>query len=56
MLYCIKIDRSGLPEENMVLHHNFDHEPTKAEIRELIENEDCGYDDRYCDFLYYRIY
>ena len=55
MLYCIEVDRSGLPEEDMVLHHRFEKEPTREEVKKVIEDEDCGYDDNYCRFDYYRV-
>ena len=55
MIYCIEVDRSGLPEENMVLHHNFDKEPTRDEVKKVIKDEDCGYNDTYCSFNYYRV-
>jgi len=53
MLYCIEVDRSGLPEENLVLHHNFEKEPTREEVLKFIEDEDIGYVDDYCRFDYY---
>lgn len=55
MLYCIEVDRSGLPEEDMVLHQTFDKEPTRAEVKKIIEDEDCGYNDDYCSFDYYQV-
>lgn len=56
MLYCVEVDRSGLPEENMVLHYSFDKEPTREEIvKKIIDEEDCGYDDRYCDIEFYKV-
>jgi len=56
MIYCVEVDRSGLPEENMVLHYVFEKEPTRDEIIKLIEFEDCGYDDEYCSIEYYRVW
>jgi hypothetical protein len=55
MLYCIEVDRSGLPEEDMVLHHTFEKKPTREEVLKVIEDEDCGYDDNYCRFNYYQV-
>lgn len=55
MLYCIEVDRSALPEENFVMHHNFENEPTREEVLRVIADEDCGYDDDYCKFEYYRV-
>ena len=55
MLYCIEVDRSGLPEEDMVLHHKFDKEPTQKEVKKVIEDEGCGYKDDYCSFRYYQV-
>jgi hypothetical protein len=55
MMYCVEVDRSGLPEENMVLHYNLDKEPTREEIVKLVIDEDCGYDDNYCNVEYYPV-
>jgi hypothetical protein len=55
MLYCIEVERGGIGEENVTLHHRFDKEPTREEIIELIEDEDIGYDDDYCDFDFYQV-
>jgi len=55
MLYCIEVDRSGLPEENIVEHANFEKEPTRAEIIEYIKSLDYDYDDDYCDVEFYRV-
>ena len=55
MLYCVLLDRSGLPEKNMVLHYRFDKEPTKEEIFQLLEEEDCGWDKDYCKAEWYRV-
>jgi len=55
MWYCIEVDRGGIGEENMVLHQEFDKEPTRAEIIVFLENEDCGYDDDYCKLYFYQV-
>lgn len=55
MIYCIEIDRSGLPEENMVVHENFKEEPTREDVLKVIDELDCGYNDAYCRFKYYRV-
>ena len=55
MIYCIEIDRSGICEENMVLHYSFEKEPTRQEVLDIIEKEDCGYNDDYCRFTYHRV-
>jgi hypothetical protein len=55
MLYCIEVNRAGIGEENCVLHHKFDKEPTREEVLKIIEDEDIGYDDDYCDFDFYLI-
>lgn len=55
VLYCIEVDRSGLPEENMVIHHTFNKEPTREEVKQVVIDEDCGYNDTYCKFEYYRV-
>lgn len=52
---CVEVDRRGIGEGNMVLHYEFNVEPTREEILALLESEDVGYDDRYCKFDYYRI-
>jgi len=53
MLYCIEVDRSGICEENMVIHHSFLNKPTREEVVKIVEDEDCGYDDQYCKLDYY---
>lgn len=50
MIYCIELDRGGIGEEDMVLHHNFGQPPTKKEILKLIEDEDIGWQDGYCSY------
>lgn len=55
MIYCIEIERGGIGEEDVVLHRKFDKEPTREEILKIIEEEDMGYDDEYCDFEYYQV-
>lgn len=52
---CVEVDRSGIVEENMVLHYEFNVEPTREEILALLESEDIGYDDEYCSFNFYKI-
>jgi hypothetical protein len=55
MLYCIEVDRSGIGEENYVFHHNFEKEPTKEEMIQIIKDEDIGFDNSYCKFEFYRV-
>ena len=55
MLYCIEVDRSGIGEENWVIHHKFEKEPTIYEIIQIIKDEDIAYDDDYCNFEFYRV-
>lgn len=55
MLYCIEVDRSGLPEEDMVLHVNFNAKPTKEEVFKLLEDEDIGWDKDYCAAEWYQV-
>lgn len=55
IIYCIEVDRGGIGEENVVLHRSFDHEPTREEILEIIEMEDMGYEEDYCDFTFYQV-
>lgn len=54
-LYCIEIDRGGIGEEDMVIHEHFEREPTREEVLKVIEELDCGYDDNYCKFEYYKL-
>jgi len=53
IMYCIEVQRSG--EEDCVLHHEFDKEPTREEVLAFIEDEDMGYDDDYGRFEYYPV-
>lgn len=55
MLYCIEVLRGGIGEENCILHRKFDKEPTRKEILQIIEDEDIGYDDDYCDVDFYQV-
>lgn len=55
MLYCIEIDRGGIGEEDMVLHHNFETKPTREDVLKVIKDEECNYDDNYCKFNYYQV-
>jgi len=55
MLYCIEIKRGGIGEEDMTIHHRFEKEPTRKDVLKLIEDLDCGYDDDYCKFNYYKV-
>ena len=55
MLYCIEINRGGIGEENVVIHHQFKAEPTSEEVLNIIMGEDMGYDDMYCKFNYYKV-
>jgi hypothetical protein len=55
MTYCIEVNRRGIGEENVVLHYDFDENPTREKIVELLLDEDMGYDDHYCKFDYYRV-
>lgn len=55
MIYCIEVIRGGIGEENFNMHVEFDTEPTREEVLNLILDEDCGYDDKYCKFEYYKV-
>lgn len=55
MLYCIEVNRGGIGEENMTMHHNFEKEPTRNDVLKFIDDEDVGYDDMYCKFIYYKV-
>lgn len=52
-LYCIEVDRSGICEENVVIHCTFSSAPTRKDVSGVIIDEDIGYDDDYCMFEYY---
>ena len=55
MLYCVRVYRGGIGEEDVVDHVEFDHEPSLVEIIEFIEEMDCGYDPLYCKFDYFLV-
>ena len=55
MMYCVEVDRSGIQEENVVIHYEFEKVPTREDIVKLLFEEDMGYDDYYCKIDYYRI-
>lgn len=52
-LYCIEVDREC--EELVVLHKEFDHIPSQADIKYLILEEDIGYNPGYDRFNYYLV-
>lgn len=52
---CVEVDRSGIVEENLVRHYEFNVEPTREEILALLNAEDIGYDDEYCSFTFYKV-
>jgi hypothetical protein len=51
--YCVEVHREL--EDVYVFHKEFDHEPTRAEILEEIDKKDCGYDDKYGKFSYWKV-
>ena len=53
MLYCIEVEREL--EDMCVLHHNFSKEPTRAEVLQVITDEDLNYDDNYGRIRWYII-
>ncbi len=55
MLYCIEVDRSGIVEENMVIHQQFINKPSREDVLKFLLEQDIGYDDRYCSFEYHRV-
>lgn len=60
MIYCVEVDRSGIGEEYMVAHYTVEKELTRDDVKQLIINEDCGYNDLdsindYCEFDFYRV-
>lgn len=52
-LYCIEVDREC--EELVVLHEEFDHIPSQADIKYLILESDLGYNPGYDRFNYYLV-
>lgn len=55
MTYCIEVDRSALPEENLTLHYDFETEPSRDDIVEFLLNEDIGFSEEWCGFNYYPV-
>lgn len=55
MLYCVEVDRGGIGEESIVMHHQFESKPTREEVLKIIMGEDIGYDEMYCKFEYYQV-
>ena len=55
MIYCIEVNRGGIGEENMTMHHKFETEPTRDEVLKFIDDQDVGYNDDYCKFEYYPV-
>lgn len=53
--YCIEVNRSGICEENVVIHEEFESKPTKEQVVAFLESEDIGYDDNYCKFDIYEV-
>lgn len=51
--WCIEITREC--EDVMVMHQNFESEPTREDILRYVETLDCGYDDKYGEINYYKI-
>lgn len=51
--YCIVVKREL--EDDYIFHQEFDHEPTRSEILELVLNEDLNYDDDYGKINYWQI-
>ena len=55
MTYCIEIERGGIGEEDIVLHHDFTTEPTEEDVEKIVEEEDIGYQKEYCRIRFYRV-
>lgn len=54
-IYCIEIERGGIGEEDLTLHHGFEKEPTKQEVLDYIMSQDIGFDEEYCEFNFYHV-
>lgn len=52
-MYCIIATREL--DGDYVFHKQFDHEPKRDEILKAIFDEDCGYEDDYGKFRYFKI-
>ena len=55
MTYFVEVERGGIGEEDCHFHFDFKTEATKAEIEQLVIEEDCGYDPDYCRINYYQV-
>ncbi len=53
MIYCIEVERES--EEMCVFHKNFDKEPSRDDVLNIILNEDLNYDDNYGRFNFYKV-
>ncbi len=54
MLYCIEVKKE-FAEEDCVLHHRFDAEPTRKEILQYVLSQDIGYNDNYGKLDFYLV-
>lgn len=54
-IYCIELERGGIGEEDLTLHHGFEKEPTKQEVLDYIMSQDIGFDEKYCEFNFYHV-
>lgn len=51
--YCIEVTRDS--EEPFVFHAKFDHQPTRQEILDEIEDQELNYDDNYGKIDFYKV-
>jgi hypothetical protein len=52
--YCVEIEREL--EETMTHHFTHEGEPTRDEVLEIVDELDCGYDDKYGRITYYEVF
>ena len=52
MLYCIEVEREL--EDKCVLHYDFDKEPTREEVLEVVYEAGLDYEDDYGKLNYYQ--
>lgn len=53
--YCVEVKRGGVGEEDFTEHFYWDGKPTRDDVLKIIEEWDCGYDDKYCSFTFYEV-
>lgn len=54
-IYCIELERGGIGEEDMILHHGFEKEPTRQEVLDYVMKQDVGFDEKHCRLTFYHV-